>query len=99
MVATQFAGASTSPDSGSSPGAQLVGADGARDLGRPGFLGLVALGGLGPVSPLTVAVLAAAGSLAGSRLMQTKVTGVQRKRFIGVLLWVIAAKIAWDPVR
>jgi hypothetical protein len=64
-----------------------------------GFLGHVALGGLDPVFLLTMAALAAAGSLAGSRLMQAKITGVQLKRFIGALLWVIAAKIAWDLVR
>ncbi len=64
-----------------------------------GFLGHVALGGLDPVFLLTMAALAAAGSLAGSRLMQTRLSGAQLKRFIGVLLWVIAAKIAWDLVR
>ncbi len=64
-----------------------------------GFLGHVALGGLDPVFLLTMAALAAAGSLAGSRFMQTKVSGAQLKRFIGVLLWVIAVKIAWDLVR
>jgi hypothetical protein len=31
--------------------------------------------------------------------MQTRVSGAQLKRFIGVLLWVIAVKIAWDLVR
>jgi uncharacterized membrane protein YfcA len=47
---------------------------------------------------VTMAVLAAAGSLVGSRVMQTRLTAPQLKRFIGVLLWVIAAKIAWDLV-
>jgi len=46
-----------------------------------------------------MAVLAAAGSLAGSHVMQTRLTGAQLKRFIGVLLWVIAAKIAWDLIK
>ena len=41
-------------------------------------------------------LLAAGGSLAGSQLMQTRLTGPQLKRFIGVLLFVIAAKIALD---
>ncbi len=31
--------------------------------------------------------------------MQNKLSGAQLKRFIGVMLWVIAAKIAWDLVR
>lgn len=64
-----------------------------------GFLGHVALGGLDPVFLLTMAALAAAGSLAGSHVMQTRLTGAQLKRFIGVLLWVIAAKIAWDLIK
>lgn len=46
-----------------------------------------------------MAVLAAAGSLAGSHVLQTRLTGAQLKRFIGVLLWVIAAKIAWDLIK
>ena len=64
-----------------------------------GFLGHVALGGLDPVFLLTMAVLAATGSLAGSHVMQTKLTGAQLKRFIGVLLWVIAGKIALDLIK
>lgn len=64
-----------------------------------GFLGHVALGGLDPAFVLTMAVLAATGSLVGSHVMQTRLTAAQLKRFIGVLLWVIAAKIAWDLVR
>jgi uncharacterized membrane protein YfcA len=63
-----------------------------------GFFGHVALGGLDPVFVVTMAMLAAAGSLVGSRVMQTRLTATQLKRFIGVLLWVVAAKIAWDLV-
>jgi len=61
-----------------------------------GFLGHAALGGLDPVFLITMALLAAGGSLAGSHLMRTRLTGAQLKRFIGVLLWVIAAKMALD---
>jgi hypothetical protein len=61
-----------------------------------GFLGHAALGGLDPLFLVTMAVLAAGGSLAGSHLMQTRLTGPQLKRIIGVLLFVIAAKIALD---
>jgi hypothetical protein len=61
-----------------------------------GFLGHMALGGLDPAFLVTMAVLATAGSLAGSHLMQTRLTSAQLKRFIGVLLWVIAAKMALD---
>jgi uncharacterized membrane protein YfcA len=61
-----------------------------------GFFGHAALGGLDPAFLVTMAVLAGAGSLAGSHVMQTRLTSVQLKRFIGILLWVIAAKMALD---
>jgi len=43
-----------------------------------------------------MAVLAVAGSLAGSHVMRTRLSSAQLKRFIGVLLWVVAAKMAFD---
>jgi len=61
-----------------------------------GFLGHVALGGLDPAFVLTMALLASVGSLAGARVMQTRLTSAQLKQFIGILLWVIAAKMALD---
>ncbi len=61
-----------------------------------GFLGHAAVGDLDPVFVVTMAVLAVAGSLAGSRVMQTRLTSAQLKRFIGILLWAIAAKMALD---
>lgn len=61
-----------------------------------GFLGHVALGGLAPTFLVTMAALAAAGSFAGSKVMATKLSSAQLKRFIGVLLWVIALKMALD---
>ncbi len=61
-----------------------------------GFLGHAALGGLDPRFILVMAVLAAAGSLAGSHVMQTRLTALQLKRLVGILLWVIAAKMALD---
>ena len=61
-----------------------------------GFAGHAALGGLDARFTLTMAVLAAAGSLAGSHVMRTRLTGPQLKRIVGVLLWVIAAKMALD---
>ena len=61
-----------------------------------GFLGHVAVGGLDPVFLTTMAILAAIGSLVGSHVMQTRLTSAQLKRFIGVLLWLIAAKMALD---
>ncbi len=61
-----------------------------------GFLGHVAVSSLDPVFLVVMGVLAAAGSFVGAYVMRTRLTGLQLKRFIGVLLWVIAAKMALD---
>lgn len=61
-----------------------------------GFLGHMALGGLDPTFLVTMAVLAGSGSVVGSHVMQTRLTSAQLKRFIGILLWVIAARMALD---
>lgn len=63
-----------------------------------GFAGRAALGHLDPLFIVAMAILAAVGSFAGSHLMQTRLTSVQLKRIIGVLLRVIAVKIALDAV-
>ncbi len=64
-----------------------------------GFLGHASLGGLDPLFIGTMAVMAAAGSIAGSQLMKTKVSSAQLKRIIGVLLWLIAIKMIFDLVK
>jgi hypothetical protein len=46
-----------------------------------------------------MAVMAAVGSIVGSQLMKTKVSNLQLKRIIGVLLWLIAAKMIFDLIR
>jgi len=61
-----------------------------------GFLGHVAVGSLDPTFVAVMAVLAAAGSGVGAYVMRTRLTSPQLKRFIGILLWVIAAKMALD---
>lgn len=61
-----------------------------------GFLGHASLGGLDPLFIGIMAVMAAAGSIVGSQLMKTKVSSQQLKRIIGVLLWLIAAKMIFD---
>ena len=38
----------------------------------------------------------AAGSIVGSRLMTTRLSSIQLKRIVGVLLWLIAAKMIGD---
>lgn len=61
-----------------------------------GFLGHAALGGLDPAFVGSMAVLAGSGSLVGSHVMRTRLSSAQLKRFIGVLLWIVAAKMAID---
>ncbi len=63
-----------------------------------GFAGHAAIGHLDPWFVVTMAILAAVGSLVGSHLMQTRLSSGQLKRIIGVLLWVIAIKIAFDAI-
>ena len=43
-----------------------------------------------------MALMAAGGSLVGSHLMKEKLSGGQLKRIIGVVLWVVAAKMFFD---
>jgi len=64
-----------------------------------GFLGHATMGGLDPVFVGVMAVMAAGGSIAGSQLMKTKVSSSQLKKIIGVLLFVIAAKMIFDIVK
>lgn len=64
-----------------------------------GFLGHASMGGLDPVFVGVMAVMAAGGSIAGSQLMKTKISSSQLKKIIGVLLFVIAAKMIFDIVK
>jgi uncharacterized membrane protein YfcA len=61
-----------------------------------GFLGHVSLGGLDPMFIGIMALMAAGGSAVGSYLVMTKVSSSHLKRLIGVVLWLIAAKIIFD---
>lgn len=61
-----------------------------------GFLGHATMGGLDPVFIGITALMAALGSMVGSQLMKTKVSSSQLKKIIGVLLWLIAAKMIFD---
>jgi hypothetical protein len=64
-----------------------------------GFLGHATLGGLDPWFLGITALMAAAGSMVGSQLMKTKLSSTQLKTIIGVLLWIIAAKMIFDLVQ
>lgn len=60
-----------------------------------GFFGRISVGQLNPVL-LAVSVLAtAAGSLAGARLMTSRISSPQLKRLIAVVLLAAAVKIIW----
>jgi len=63
-----------------------------------GFLAHATMGGLDPVFVGLTALMAALGSIVGSQLMKTKVSSAQLKKIIGVLLWVIAAKMIFNLV-
>ncbi len=63
-----------------------------------GFLGHATMGGLDPLFIVVTAVMAALGSILGSQLMKTKLSSAQLKKIIGVLLWLIAAKMIFDLV-
>ncbi len=61
-----------------------------------GFLGHASLGGLDPLFIGIMSIMAAAGSIVGSQLMKTKLSSAQLKKIIGVLLWLVAAKMIFD---
>ena len=61
-----------------------------------GFLGRISTGHLNLVLLTVSVVMAAAGSLAGSRLMTTKISTTQLKYLIGAVLWGIAAQLIWS---
>ncbi len=64
-----------------------------------GFLGHASMGNLDPIFLIIMAVMAAGGSIVGSQLMKTKISNNQLKKIIGVLLFVIAAKMIFDLVK
>lgn len=61
-----------------------------------GFLGHMTLGDLDPWFVGIMAVMAAIGSIVGSQLMKNRLSSTQLKRVIGLLLWLIAAKMIFD---
>lgn len=64
-----------------------------------GFLGHATMGVLDPLFVGIMAVMAAGGSIIGSQLMKTKLSSTQLKKVIGVLLFLIAAKMIFDLVK
>jgi uncharacterized protein len=64
-----------------------------------GFLGHATMSGLDPWFVGIMAVMAAAGSIVGSQLMKTKLSSTQLKKVIGLLLFLIAAKMIFDLVK
>jgi uncharacterized protein len=64
-----------------------------------GFLGHATMSGLDPWFIGIMAVMAAGGSIIGSQLMKTKLSSSQLKKVIGVLLFLIAAKMISDLIK
>ena len=64
-----------------------------------GFLAHTTISGLDPLFVGIMAVMAAGGSIVGSQLVKTKVSSAQLKKIIGLLLFVIAAKMIFDLVK
>lgn len=64
-----------------------------------GFLGHATIGKLDATFLGTMAVVAAGGSLTGSQLMKTKISSAQLKKIIGVVLWLVAAKMFFDALK
>lgn len=64
-----------------------------------GFLGHATMSTLDPWFIGIMAVMAAGGSIIGSQLMKTRLSSTQLKKVIGVLLFVIAAKMIFDLIK
>jgi uncharacterized membrane protein YfcA len=64
-----------------------------------GFLGHATMGSLDPWFVGIMAVMAALGSILGSQLMKSKISNSQLKKIIGVLLFIIAAKMIFDLLK
>ena len=64
-----------------------------------GFLGHVTVGKMDMAFLGIMALMAAGGSLAGSQLMKEKLSSSQLKKIIGVVLWLVAAKMILDVVK
>jgi len=64
-----------------------------------GFLGHVTFGELDMTFLGIMALMASGGSLAGSQLMKEKLSSSQLKRIIGLVLWLVAAKMFFDVLK
>jgi uncharacterized membrane protein YfcA len=64
-----------------------------------GFLGHASFGKLDMTFLGIMALMAAGGSLAGSQLMKEKLSSSQLKKVIGVVLWLVAAKMFFDVLK
>jgi uncharacterized membrane protein YfcA len=64
-----------------------------------GFFGHVTLGKMNMSFLGIMGLMAAGGSLAGSQLMKEKLSSSQLKRIIGVILWLVAAKMFLDVLK
>lgn len=63
-----------------------------------GFMGHISIGHIDLLLLAVTGAAAVAGALIGSWIMKYKVTGPQLKKIIGMLLFVMAVKIAWGLI-
>jgi len=61
-----------------------------------GFLGHATVGKMDMTFLGILGLMSAVGSLAGSQLMKEKLSSSQLKKLIGIVLWVVAAKMLFD---
>jgi len=64
-----------------------------------GFLGHVTFGKMNMTFLGVMVLMAAGGSLVGSQLMKEKLSSGQLKKIIGVVLWLVAAKMFFDVLK
>ena len=64
-----------------------------------GFLAHATISGLDPLFVGIMALMATGGSIVGSQLMKSKISSSQLKKIIGVLLFVIAAKMIFNLLK
>jgi hypothetical protein len=64
-----------------------------------GFLGHATFGRMNMTFLGIMALMAAGGSLAGSQLMKEKLSSSQLKKIIGVVLWLVSAKMFFDVLK
>ncbi|ACI20297.1 MULTISPECIES: sulfite exporter TauE/SafE family protein [Thermodesulfovibrio] len=64
-----------------------------------GFLGHISLGNIDHNLLIVCAIASVAGAVLGNYLMRKKLSAPQVKKVIGIVLYIIAAKMIWDLIK